>query len=274
MKTKLFCIMLMSASIFGYAQEDISRVAVIPFDAKGTSQVEAEVMTEMFETELVKTGGFLVIEQNQMDEILKAQAFSLSGCTDESCAIEIGKLLAAEHIIQGSLSRISDQYILNTKILDVTSGANLKAESVTADNLDDMRDYLTLIAYQFADKEPPEELGRLVLDKGDNTLLNRYYALGFVPGGGQFVTGRVGKGAAFLGTFLATAGFTGWSVWNYLSEKADYDGLGAGLDASVYNTEFTEAQQASYIMYGAIASVAVTYLLNLVDIFFFSKPDI
>jgi hypothetical protein len=36
-----------------------------------------------------------------MKAILDAQKRSLEGCTDESCAIEVGKLLAAELIVSG-----------------------------------------------------------------------------------------------------------------------------------------------------------------------------
>ena len=103
--------------------EEKPRTAVIPFNGVGVSETEAVTASSLFETALVQTDAFLVIEQNQMKEILEAQAFTLSGCTDESCAVEIGKLLAAEQIVLGSFSSLGTGYILNAKIIDVTLDA-------------------------------------------------------------------------------------------------------------------------------------------------------
>lgn len=50
----------------------LPRVAVIPFEAKSVSAVDAEVISQIFETALVNTNAFSVIEQNKINEILEA----------------------------------------------------------------------------------------------------------------------------------------------------------------------------------------------------------
>ena len=69
-------------------------------------------MTVLLETGLVNTQIFDVIEQTQITKILEAQEYSLSDCTDERCAVEFGKLLAAEQIVLGSVAKIGVLYIL------------------------------------------------------------------------------------------------------------------------------------------------------------------
>jgi TolB-like protein len=103
------------------------RIAVIPFNHISVSKADADVVTGLFETGLVKTETYNVIEQNQIKEILSAQEQSMSDCTDEQCAMEFGKLLAAEQIVLGTLSSVGGTYILNAKIIDVTTGRNIKA---------------------------------------------------------------------------------------------------------------------------------------------------
>lgn len=49
------------------------RIAVMPFNPIGVSKNDAKVVTGLFETGLVKTGSFIVIEQQQINEILSVQ---------------------------------------------------------------------------------------------------------------------------------------------------------------------------------------------------------
>ena len=116
----------------------------------GVSENDAIIITGLFETALVKTESFEIIEQNQIESIMEAQAYSLGGCTDESCAIEVGKLLSAEQIILGDLSAIGSKIILNAKIIDVELGRNIKADTVDAQGMEEMTEAVELLAYKLA----------------------------------------------------------------------------------------------------------------------------
>ena len=138
-------------SVFQIPAQEKSRVAVLPFTAVEASAGEARVVSSLFETALVKTGVYNVIEQNQITEILDAQAFSLAGCTDDACAVEVGKLLAAELIILGELSNVGGRYIATAKIIDVGMGRNVNADSVSAVDIVEMTDTaVNLLAYKLA----------------------------------------------------------------------------------------------------------------------------
>ena len=146
-KLLLFIILLFNFSLYAYSEP---RVAVIPFSAKNTSDIEAEAITSVFETALVKLDKYAVIEQTQMDEILSAQAYSLSGCTDDSCAVEVGELLSAKQIILGSLTKIGSKYLLTAKMIDVETGEHLKADDVQSDSIDEMLDQARALAYSLS----------------------------------------------------------------------------------------------------------------------------
>lgn len=167
MRNRLFLslLVILCFSTFLLPAQQKSRVAVLPFTAVEAPASEARVVTSLFETALVKTGVYNVIEQNQITAILDAQAFSLSGCTDDACAIEVGKLLAAELIILGELSQVGGRYIANAKIIDVGLGRNVNADTVSAADIAEMTDSaVNLLAYKLAGLTYTEGGGERIAD--------------------------------------------------------------------------------------------------------------
>ena len=148
--TAFICIYLILSFTSIHSQEHLPRIAIIPFNYINVSKQDAEVITSLFETALVNTEVFRVIEQNQIDEILKAQEYSLSDCSDTECAIQFGQLLSAEQIILGTLSAVGGKHILNAKIIDVAKGVNIKADRVDAGSLSEMTEVVELLAYKLA----------------------------------------------------------------------------------------------------------------------------
>ncbi len=59
-------------------------------------------------------------------------------------------MLAAEQIILGELSSIGTEYILNVKVIDVTTGMNINADNIKTENLSLITDKVELLAYKIA----------------------------------------------------------------------------------------------------------------------------
>lgn len=129
------------------------RVSVVPFNATKVAKHDAATLTLIFETDLVNTEAFEVIEQAEADKILKAQEYTISDCTDENCAVEIGKQLAADHIFLGNVSLIGSKYVLNIKLIDIQEGKNIRAESVYADSVDGLVEQISVLANIMAGSE-------------------------------------------------------------------------------------------------------------------------
>ena len=110
--TKIFSlfILLLISSI---SAQDIGRrnLAVYTFDARGVSSIEAEAITDRIRLEVSKANVYIVIERGLMEEVLKEQAFQLTGaCTESSCLVEVGNLLAVHYMIGGSVTHIGSLY--------------------------------------------------------------------------------------------------------------------------------------------------------------------
>lgn len=147
-KKKLSHLFFILFSITSIQAQDRQQIAIIPLNPIGVSRAEANTLTVLLETGLVNTQIFDVIEQTQVTEILEAQEYSLSDCTDEKCAVEFGKLLAAEQIVLGSVSKIGALYMINAKLIDVQTGRNIKADKVDASTIEELAGQVDLLAFR------------------------------------------------------------------------------------------------------------------------------
>jgi curli biogenesis system outer membrane secretion channel CsgG len=78
-------------------------VALLEFEGRGISQLEAKTLTDRLMSEMVNTDAVIMVERNQMDEILNEQGFQQSGCTSSECAAEVGALLGVQNMVSGSI---------------------------------------------------------------------------------------------------------------------------------------------------------------------------
>lgn len=113
-------------------------ITVLPFSSIEVSDSISMIIGQLFETNLVNTGAYSVLSQNERDQILSAQTESLSGCSDEACAIEIGRLLSAENLIMGTVAALGTKYIITAKIIDVTTSRTLGAENISASSIEEL----------------------------------------------------------------------------------------------------------------------------------------
>ena len=143
-------VLLLISMVSLQAQEILPRVAILPFDSINVSKADTAALWVLFETAMVKTAAFDVMEQNKISEVMDAQKQSLAGCTDESCAIEVGKLLSAEQIVLGTVSAVGDKYLVSAKIIDVTLGRNIRADRVESGSVAGLTDGVELLAFKLA----------------------------------------------------------------------------------------------------------------------------
>ena len=127
------------ASHFSFGQERrLPIVAVTSFEGRKVDSEDTKTLSDALSDNLVKSGKVRVIERMQIDLILREQGLQTSGaCDNQSCAVEMGKILGVSRIIVGSISRIGAIYSMNVKMVDVQTGEILKSASQnSADRID------------------------------------------------------------------------------------------------------------------------------------------
>jgi len=117
MALKTLLLLLIAAAL--YSQENI---AVLELDPDGVTASEAKTMTNKLRGELFSTGQFTVIERAQMDQILKEQGFQQTGCTSQTCVVEVGQLLGVKSMVAGSIGKVGAIYLVSLRLIDVAKG--------------------------------------------------------------------------------------------------------------------------------------------------------
>ncbi|TAL29603.1 MAG: hypothetical protein EPN93_21175 [Spirochaetes bacterium] len=110
------------------AQDKMS-IAILDFEANDVSIFAAKAISEFISIEMAKKQDITVIERAQMKAILDEQGFQQTGCTDQACAVKLGKLLSAQKILIGSLTKTGNARVVSAKVVDVTTSKIDFAES-------------------------------------------------------------------------------------------------------------------------------------------------
>jgi TolB-like protein len=117
----IFLLMLFFSQAIGQQTAKL-RIAVIDFSTTGgLSDQETVTLTKRLNSMLVRTNAFIVLERGKMDEILKEQGFQQLGCTTTECAVEVGKLLNVQKIINGFIGKIGKTYTIDISLIDISS---------------------------------------------------------------------------------------------------------------------------------------------------------
>ncbi len=115
-----------------------SRIAVINFAANNTEEGVVRGVRNSVEINLFKDGSFDILEQSQMDVILRERQLQTMECRDEKCAAKLGKLLKADYVVIGSVDRLG-AFTVNVKVVDVKEGRIIISESKDAREIGDLK---------------------------------------------------------------------------------------------------------------------------------------
>jgi Flp pilus assembly protein TadD/TolB-like protein len=96
-------------------------IAVLDLDAKGEglSQGVADALTETVRFEFAKHESLDLVAREKMKELAKEKALQLTGCTEVSCAVQIGKALNVQKVVIGSVAKLGAKYTLFLRAVDV-----------------------------------------------------------------------------------------------------------------------------------------------------------
>lgn len=106
------------------------RIAVLDFtDIDGRGNTLGAHVAEDLRYWLLQTGRrYTVLERSALDRVIEEQRLSAQAIIDESSAVELGRLLATDAIIFGSVVVDGRKATVTAKVIDVETGALLSME--------------------------------------------------------------------------------------------------------------------------------------------------
>lgn len=132
------------------APADALNIAVSDFQSDGVSASDAAVTANLMRNALVKTGAFNVVEKTRMDSVLAEQAFQQAGCTDQECAVKLGKILNVKRMFVGSCGKLMGEFFVSLRVIDVETGKVTFADDIKADTATSLRDGIRQLADKIA----------------------------------------------------------------------------------------------------------------------------
>lgn len=104
-KTENFYVGVMDVNLFGKMSPDLK----LP-------------LTNAIIGEFVRLNKFRVVDRGNRDSLLEEQGFQLSGCADDTCSVEVGRLLGVNRMVASTVSLVGNKYSINIQILNVETG--------------------------------------------------------------------------------------------------------------------------------------------------------
>lgn len=219
--------------LVGLDKRKLATVAVLDFEGRGISQLEAATLTDRFTSALGNTEAILLVARQEMREILNEQGFQQQeGCTSVECAAEVGALLGVKNIINGAVGKIGETYTIDAQMITVATGATVKSVNKTyAGKIDGLIIEIEMMAWDIVGLKPPadlvrrQRLGSPALTNGPK-IRNKTGALMrsiIIPGTGQFYSGKKMWGWTWLTAEAAMLGMVYVSSTAYSDAEKNFN---------------------------------------------------
>ena len=228
-------------------------MAVIDFDGRGISVLEAQTLTDRFTTELGYTDRVRMVDRRTMTDVLVDQGFSSGECTSEECAAEVGAALGVEFMINGSIGKIGNTYTIDCKMFSVATGAAETMKNLSYQGeVDGLITEMEILAWDILDLNIPTNLikkrqmgTRAFLESqafaAIKTKTGALLRSAAFPGLGQLYNDKKIEGYAFLGLETVLIGMTLSNYSAFNSAQSDYNS-----NLSAYNSSSTVDDIAHY----------------------------
>ncbi|MBU1966011.1 MAG: penicillin-binding protein activator LpoB [Proteobacteria bacterium] len=97
------------------------RLIVYDLEATENLKITALIISECLREEIYKLGRFTMVNRENMLKVMEEMKFQQTGLVDEKQAVQLGKGMAADHIITGRLGALGGLSILQAKLIHVQS---------------------------------------------------------------------------------------------------------------------------------------------------------
>ena len=147
----IFILCCLSAALFSQ-QAAKPKVVIVPFDAKGVPQDEADVVTELFISEYAATGKATVPDRNSFDKLAKEQSFQASSWSDSEKIAKLGKAINANQAVVGQIMKFREEIIVTIKVIDINTTEILSSKTERLKDISQLFDKIPGICKELAEK--------------------------------------------------------------------------------------------------------------------------
>ena len=131
-------------------------VAVLDFEGRGITIMEAQTLTVRFMTAMANTDRVQLVDRATMWDVLSEQGYTATECTSDECAAEVGAILGVELMVNGSIGKIGNTYTIDAKMFSVATGATERSKNVTHEgDIEGLLVEMQILAWEIVGLEAP-----------------------------------------------------------------------------------------------------------------------
>jgi hypothetical protein len=154
--THLFLILFFLVLAFPLSSQELPVIAILPFEGIDVSGADTGAVYTYLESSFAATGVYSVVPAAQRNQVLGDTDSAL--CTDEDCAVEIGKTLSADQVVLGTVALAEGRYIVNARIVATASSRTLAADSISAASTAELAEICNILAVSLTRRAVPGSL--------------------------------------------------------------------------------------------------------------------
>jgi len=216
-------------------EEAKTTIAVLDFESRGISVLEAQTLTDRFSFSMNSTKKVLMVERGTMMDVLTEQGFEADKCTSDECAAEVGAMLGVEFMISGAIGKLGDTYTIDVKMFSVATGAAENMKSVTYQGkVDGLITEIEILGWTLLGLDVPKNL----LEKkrlgttaylaqeakaASKTQMGALVRSLLFPGLGQFYSDQKMWGFGWIAAEAVMGGLIFMNYSNYKTANDDYN---------------------------------------------------
>jgi len=214
-------------------------IAVVTFDA---SPENLGVVVSDIYAYFLRDAGLKIVDRKQLQDVIDEVKLALAGITDKRNQDVLGKLLGATLLLTGTVGELGDRYVINAKLIDISTGITLSQDSVYVNR----KDIITIKNLEdlFAEKKYP---------------LTGALRSALIPGWGQFYNDQPIKGILFMGLHGASLGY---AVYNFYEWQLHINSTAEGDE---YAREIELAREAYERMQISLVISFLNWLGSIID---------
>ena len=234
MKKSLMALALMLLAGLCFGQNTL---VVVPLQNRSGSGIasDVETITELLGNAVARTRRFDVVDRAALEDVMREHKFQMDDWSSDSKSVEMGRVLNANYIVRGQVSRLGSNLVVTGRILDVNTARILGTAEMQLYSIDDAYELMGPFVQELTANTgvtPSRQAGKSQVSQSnqggaesagasaastgyqDFTTGQRWgtWALNFVPGLGSFVImrdwvgGGIQAGASILGYIFLLGG--------------------------------------------------------------------
>lgn len=144
MKVGILILLYVSLSVFTFSQDSKEKILLLPFNAIGIDTITIKTAENLLKFDLTEYEMWETVSTGK-------------NCTQDTCAINLGKQYETQKVFVCTLSRLGEKIIVQYLLIDVPSSKVLLSDNTSALSIEDLENVMKRIAASITKQMPVDK---------------------------------------------------------------------------------------------------------------------